>query len=248
MVLRRGEGQRTVPVAERKERGFLALEEILHDHLRAGRPEGAPENHVDGGFGFRNRGGDDDALAGGKAIRLDDDGRAAAADIGPGRIGRSETLVVGGRNREFAAQVLGEALRALKLGGSFRRTESRNPAGLKIVDETGDEGHFRPDDHEVHLHEPAEIGHSPVVGHIEGHVARELRSARVARGDEEACQLRAARQGQSQRMFAPAGTDEKYVHMGRLLVGGGVAAGAGAGKRRNSSRQSALVTHLKAHC
>ena len=45
-------------------------------------PKPPLEHHVDGVLGLAHGLGDDDALAGGKPVGLDDDRRALAADIG----------------------------------------------------------------------------------------------------------------------------------------------------------------------
>ena len=119
VVLRRGERQRVLAVAEREERGLLAAQEFLDHDLRAGSAEAAVEHRVDGGQRLVERHRDDDALAGGKPVGLDDDRRALRADIAFRRRGIVEALVGGGRNVVVAAQILGEALRAFELRGGL---------------------------------------------------------------------------------------------------------------------------------
>ena len=67
MILRRGERDRGLAVAQREERDFLAAQEFLDHDLGAGRAEPAGEHHVDRGLGLGDRLRDDDALAGAQA-------------------------------------------------------------------------------------------------------------------------------------------------------------------------------------
>ena len=62
-------------------------------------------------------GRDRHALAGGQAVGLDDDRRAAPADEGLGLGGIAEAAVGGGRDAVFGAEILGEALGAFERGG-----------------------------------------------------------------------------------------------------------------------------------
>ena len=79
-------GMRGRAVAEGEEARLLADEAFLDDELGAGRPERASEHGVDRRLGFGDARRDDDALAGGEAVRLDDDRRAPLAHIGLGGV------------------------------------------------------------------------------------------------------------------------------------------------------------------
>ena len=76
MVLRGSESERAGAVAKREKRDFLAFENLFDHHFRAGRPEGAAEHHVDRRLRLGEARRDDDALAGGEPVGLDDDRRA----------------------------------------------------------------------------------------------------------------------------------------------------------------------------
>ena len=52
VVLRRGERDRGLAVAQREERRLLADEKLLDHHLGAGLAQAAAEHHVDRGFGL----------------------------------------------------------------------------------------------------------------------------------------------------------------------------------------------------
>ena len=79
VILRRGERQHRHSVTESEEAGLLAFEELLDDDGSAGCTEGAVEAGVDGQLGLGSRCGNDDALAGGKAVSLDDDRKDCSA-------------------------------------------------------------------------------------------------------------------------------------------------------------------------
>src|SRR5262249_55050989 len=110
-------------VAKAEEACFLTVEIGLDDNLGASRTESTLEAIVDGGERLVNGHGNGHALAGGKAIGLDDDRGALLADISLRLRRVVEALVGAGRNVVAGADVLGEALRALELGCCCRRAE-----------------------------------------------------------------------------------------------------------------------------
>ena len=59
-------------------------------------PNAPAEAGVDGGLGFLARRGDDDALAGGETVRLDDDGKGLRGEIRLGARGVLEAAISGG--------------------------------------------------------------------------------------------------------------------------------------------------------
>jgi len=178
----------------------------------ATRAEAAGENHVDGIERVLDRHSDHDALAGGEAIGLDDDGRALFADIGLGGIGAGEALIGGGRNIVGLAKVLGEALRALKLRGRLGRAEGLDAGGFEIIDNAGDQRHFRADDDEVDFRFLAEGDHGLVVGDVECDAFGFLRDAGIAGGAVELRHQRTGGDLPGQRVLAAAGTENEDVH------------------------------------
>ena len=92
---------------------------------------------------------DDDALAGGQAVVLDDVGRGE-----PGQRGVEVGRVVdghggGGGHAGGGHDVLGEALGALDPGGRRARPEAGDPGGPHRVGDPGDQRHLGPDHHQV---------------------------------------------------------------------------------------------------
>ena len=73
VILRRSQRERGRAVAEREERGLLAVKKFLDDQFGAGLTEAAAQHHVDRGFRFGQSLRDDHALAGRQSVGLDDD-------------------------------------------------------------------------------------------------------------------------------------------------------------------------------
>ncbi len=217
MVLRRRQRQRIVAVAQHEERGFLAGQEFFDHRLRTGRAEAAAEHHVDSVFRLRNGHRHHDALAGGKPVRLDHDRSPHLPDIGLGLGGIAEALIGGGWNSVGLAEVLGEPLRTLELGGSLARAERLETGSGEVIDDADGERRFRPDHHKIHLVGLAEIDHGLMVCDIERDAFGLLRDPGIARGAPQFGQQWRAGDFPGQRMFASTGAEKKDVH-GSLLI------------------------------
>ncbi len=74
-------GQNLRTVRHHYEADFLALQEVLDDHLGAGGAELAVEHFARGANGFLMSVDDDDAFTGGEAAGLDDDRQGPGAHI-----------------------------------------------------------------------------------------------------------------------------------------------------------------------
>ena len=77
--------------------------------------EAAGEDRVDGGLGLGERRRDDDALAGGEPVGLDDDRRGHPPQVVLRRPGRLEALIGRGGDGVRPAEILGEALGGFEL-------------------------------------------------------------------------------------------------------------------------------------
>ena len=144
-------------------------------------PKAAAEHHVDGGFGLGDGLRHHHAFAGGKAVGLDHDRRAARAQIGLGRIGCAEALIGRGRDAIGAAQILGEALGAFEPRRGPRRPERLDAGGLQIIDDAGAERRLRPDHDQIDAASAAKCDHRPMIGDVERHAFGLLRDAGIAR-------------------------------------------------------------------
>ena len=122
-----------------------------------------------GRFRLGQRHRDHDALARGKPIRLDHDRRAMLAHIGK-RIGCVvETAISAGRNVEFGAERLGEALRSLEPRRLLAGPERLDAGAREIIDNAGGERRFRSDHDQIDLLALAKCDHRRMVGDIERH-------------------------------------------------------------------------------
>ena len=236
MVLRRGERNRGLAVAEREERGFLALEKLLHHQLGAGLAQPAAEHHVDRGLRLGDAFRHHHALAGGEPVGLDDDRRALRAHIVLRRRRRGEPLVGGGRDVVRPAQVLGEALGAFEAGGGLARAERLDAGGREIIDDAGAERRLRPDHDQIDRMRLAERDHRRVVGDVERHDLALLGDAGIAGRAIEPLGERARGDLPGERMLAPAGAEEEDVHECATGPQAGMAAG-GVAWRNGPARE-----------
>ena len=144
------ERNRSLAVAEREERGFLAVEEFLdHDfprrlargrrrtscrwRLRLLRPSRATTT----------------PLPAASPSAFTTIGAPLRAHIVLGRRRAREALIGGGRDFVGPAQVLGEAFRAFQPRRRLARPEGLDAGRLQIVDDAGDQRRLRADHHEA---------------------------------------------------------------------------------------------------
>jgi len=213
VVLRGAELDRVRAIDEHEEACLLALEEFLDDDLVAGRAEG-PLDHdvVDRRIGFVLGAAQDDALAGGESVGLDDDRRPVDADEFLGGDRLVEAPEDAGRDVVFLAQVLHETLGAFEARRGGRRPERLDPAYLKAVDDAGDQRAFRPDDDEVDFFPDREGDDRFDVLGRDGNALGDRSDSRVPRC---AVELRAARRAgdrPAQGMLAPSPADHEDLH------------------------------------
>ena len=204
VVLRRGEGAGARAVAEREERGFLALQHRFENHAGAGGPERAAEDALQSCFRLGHRRGDGHALAGGETVRLDDDRRADLAEVGH-RLGKRVAAPVGGRRDAVAgAKILGEAFRPFEPRGCRGRAERTDAGRRQSIDEATDQRRLRPDDNEVDRLRAAGVDDGLVVVDVEREARRHLGDAGVAGRGEQATQQRARGERHRHGVFATA--------------------------------------------
>ena len=161
--------------------------------------------------------GDHHALAGRQAVGLDHDRQRLAGDDRPAPRGVREAAVGGGGDAELGAEVLGEALRALEPGGRLGRSEDLDAAAARSSASPATSGASGP------------ITTKPMSLSLQNWMTAawsstssvdalgDLGDAGVAGGAVELAQQRAGRNRPRQRVLAPAGADQEYVH-GRALA------------------------------
>jgi hypothetical protein len=126
--------------------------------------------------------GDDDALAGGQPVVLDDVRRPELVEGGRCVLGAGAHQCPGGRDTGGRHHLLGERLGALEPSRLGRRAEGRDPARADRVGDAGDQGRLGPDDDQVHAEPLGKIGYRGAVHRIHGMTLGDRRHARVAGG------------------------------------------------------------------
>jgi hypothetical protein len=212
-------GQGGLAVDHGDEAGFLAFQEFLDHHPRAGGAEGVAAEHVgDGGFGLGQAHRHDHALAGGQAVGLDHDRCALLPHVLQRFLDVGVHGVVRGGDAVAGEEVLGEGLAAFQLRGGSGGAEDAVALRAERVDHAGDQRAFGAD----HGHRDAlaidEIEQAMNVAGIDRDIAALGlgRGAGVARGDQYFGDAHGLRQLPGQGVFAAAGTDDENFH-GHIL-------------------------------
>ena len=175
VVLGGADLQRMGAVAQGEQAGLLADQAFLDDQRPAAR--------IDGRQGLLDGGGDDNTLAGGQAVGLDDDGSTSLRVYRPGAaLGIGEGGVAGCRYGVAAAEILGEGLRAFEPGRS-RGWAERADTGLgQPVDEAEHQRQFGTDDDEAYVLAPRQRHDAVQVVHGHRHAAAPRLRSRHCRG------------------------------------------------------------------
>src|SRR5262249_15374750 len=123
-------------------------------------------------------------------------------------------LIRRSRNIIGAAKVLGEGLGTFELGCDFAWAERFDAGGLEIIDHARDQRRFRADHDEADMVLLAERDQRCVIGDVKGNAFGFARDTSVAGCAEQAIGERTSRHLPRERVLAPAGPEEKYVHDG----------------------------------
>ncbi len=158
----------------------------------------------DGAEGHGLGGGDDHAFATGQAVRLDHERCATASDEIPGGSRIVELLPSGGGNGDGVADLLGERLAPLQLGGRAGGTETGNSGGVHRVGDAGDEWGFGAGDDEVDAVPAGEVDQRGRVMGRDGSAFGDGGDPRVAGRTPQLRQQRAGGDRPAQRMLARA--------------------------------------------
>src|SRR5690606_5895226 len=109
---------------------------------------------------------------------------------------------------------LRERLRSLQSRGRGGRAEAAQAGRLEAIDDARDERLLRADDREADGLAPGELDERVRIVRAHRRVARArlARGARVARGDDHLVDERRLRRFPRDRVLAPAGADDEYLH------------------------------------
>ena len=190
------------------------MQELLEQHLRTGGAELVCDEHVvDRGLGVRSGLGDDDALAGGETVRLDDDRQSVVRKRGLGGHGIGKGLGLAGRNARGVHDLLGEALRALQPRTGGNGAERDDAFRRERVHEPRYERRLGADHDEVRTLRLRPGDDSGNVLRLEVDVRRHGARAGVARCAEELVALRILGEPPRDGVLAPARSDYEYLHI-----------------------------------
>ncbi len=210
VVLARRQRQHVLAVHHHDKARFLAVQEFLDHHARAGVAQFVVGEHgIDGRVRFFKRRCHDHALAGRESVGLDDDGRAFRVQIRVGGGDVRERFVFRRRNGVALHERLREVLRAFELRGFLGRAENLQAARAEQVDDTRRERTFRADHGQRNLLFLGEIGERGRIGDVDIEQTLVLSRAAVARRDINHLHARRLRELPCERMFATAGTDDE---------------------------------------
>jgi hypothetical protein len=216
-------GQDVAAVHHDDETGLLADEELLDHHAGAVgvvlHAELVVEQHpVHRLVRLVERHGHDHALARRQPVRLDDDGRPHAIDIGM-RLRRVAEGLVGRRGNLVALhEVLGEGLGAFELRGRLGRAEDAQTPRAELVHHARRQRHLGADHRHADLLGLRKVGQR---GHVrDRHIrhARIQRRATVARRHEHLVDAGGLGQLPSQCMFTATAANHENFHRTFFII------------------------------
>ena len=157
----------------------------------------------------------DDTLASRQTVGLDHDWRALRFNIRLGRAEIGERLGCSSRNVMRVEKIFGEGFRAFESSGRLARAETRQPSRLKVVRDAVHEGDFRSDDRKASTDLFRKVRQRGEIAYVDGNVfdLRLARSSRIARYHVYPLHRSAQADLPSQRVFAPAGAYDQYLHV-----------------------------------
>jgi hypothetical protein len=177
-------------------------------------------------LGLRQGPGDDHALAGSEAVGLDDDRRAALAQVGQRRLELAEGGVGCRGNVVPGEEGLAEGLGTLELCCAGAGTEAAQALRFEVIDHACHERRFRAHDRQADVLAAHEIRERVEIHRVDGHVlhARIEGRAGIARGDVDAADARRARGLPGQSVFPATAAEYQDLHRRAARLSGGSAA------------------------
>ena len=199
-VLGRAEGHDGRPVADAEDGHLGPVEELLDDEAPVGLGETGAS--VLERLGARVR--DDDALAGGQPVVLDDVRGAERVESGLDLVHRRAHVGEGSRHVGRGHDLLGEGLAALETSGLRGGPEDGEAGRPAVVGDTGDERRLGPHDDELDLVLAGEGRDRVTVEDVDRDAESRRVDARVAGGRDHRVDLRVGRNSLDECVFAGA--------------------------------------------
>ena len=209
-VLRGDERHGVDAVGQDEQRDLRAVQVVLDDDPAAGLRQAVG--------GVRERlvavVGDDDALARGETVVLDDVRRAERVQAGCGLLQGRRDARLGGRDARGGHDLLGERLGTLELSCRGRRSEDGDAGGAHRVGDAGHERGLGPDDDEVRAQPTRELRDRSPVELVDRVQPREQADAGVA-----GCCVQLGHRGvegerADERVLTGTGADDEDLHGG----------------------------------
>ena len=170
---------------------FRAGKEFFDDHALAAPAEASVCHHFrDGSFRFLAGVCDHDALAEGKAVRLDDRGDRCGLQIGQRVRKAVKGLVLCRRDAVTLHQILCKDLAAFDHGSALIRSKAGDPGCFQCVHGTGGQRVVRRDDGVVDLLLRGEPDDTGQIKRLDRNADRIRRHSGVAGQHEDLCNLR----------------------------------------------------------
>ena len=220
MVLAGGHRQHVVAIGHHDKAGFFALQKIFNHHARACVAHFVAQQHiVDGGVGFVQRHGNDDAFARRQPVGFDDDGRAFLVHIIVRGGGVFKGLVLRGGDAVAQHKGFGEVFGAFQLRGGAGGPENRQPCGAKIVHNACGKRRFGSNHGEGDVFALAKGNQVGMGGEREIVHFRLGGCACIACGNVNGGDFGRLGELPRQRVFAPAVADDEQFHVLSLWGG-----------------------------
>ena len=161
--------------------------------------------------------GDDDALAQGQAVRLDDGGQRRGFEVRPGAVRVREHLAFRGGDAVLLHQFLGKHLAGLNAGGIFPGAEGGHACRLQRVHRTQGQRIIRGHHRKVDLVFNGKLHDAVNVLRADIHADSVLGDPAVPRQGVNGFRVRALFQRLDDGMLPPAGANDKNFHGGASL-------------------------------
>jgi len=217
VVLRGADGQRHLAIAEHKETGLLAGQELLNHHLRARRAKGPAEHVVNRVqrllFGL----GHDHALACGQPVGLDHDGGTLGAHMLARGLRLGEMAIAGGRRARRVADCLGKALGGFEPRRRLAGAENRDPRLAQPVGHARGKRHLGADDDEINRLGLAEPRHRAAVENVERGAIGDLRDPGISGCHDQPVAFGVLQHRPGEAVLAPATAQNEDIHRPHLL-------------------------------
>ena len=213
MILCRQHGHHRPAISEAQKGTFLSVHEFFDDDLIARSTEFVMAHHfIDCIESFLFGHGNDDTLAGSKAVCLDDNRSAFFTDVSLRISGVFADFEESCRDPVLLHQFLGKNLRTFDFGSSGRRPEDVQPVSFEYIDDPGYERSLRPHHGQIDVVVFRPSGKTFQVGRIQADTFRQIFHPGTAGNRVQLFHFGALGQFPNDGVFPAAAANDKYLH------------------------------------